>query len=217
MYETAFDRNRSFLTSILFFPLQIAKDARECVQECVSEFISFITSEASDRCHMEKRKTINGEDILFAMTTLGFDNYVEPLKLYLQKYREATKSDKVLQTTELVYEDIPEESFSKRSKTRPAVLFRDVRFLSRRRDDNGKHPRDDRQRPGRYRHLHDISGPDPTVPTFVDNKMCNLSCFFFNKIFKEFSRDYLSITFIATGVRLIRFLSFISEDISYPV
>jgi len=72
---------------------KIAKDARECVQECVSEFISFITSEASDRCHMEKRKTINGEDILFAMTTLGFDNYVEPLKVYLQKYREATKGD----------------------------------------------------------------------------------------------------------------------------
>ena len=32
-----------------------------------------------------------GEDILFAMSTLGFDNYVEPLKLYLQKYREAMK------------------------------------------------------------------------------------------------------------------------------
>lgn len=76
--------------------VKIAKDARECVQECVSEFISFITSEASDRCHMEKRKTINGEDILFAMTTLGFDNYVEPLKLYLQKYRETTKGDKVI-------------------------------------------------------------------------------------------------------------------------
>lgn len=73
---------------------KIAKDARECVQECVSEFISFITSEASDRCQAEKRKTINGEDILFAMSNLGFDNYVEPLKLYLQKYREAMKGDK---------------------------------------------------------------------------------------------------------------------------
>eukprot|EP00094_Tigriopus_californicus_P011601 TCALIF_11206-PA protein Name:"Similar to NFYB Nuclear transcription factor Y subunit beta (Homo sapiens)" AED:0.45 eAED:0.45 QI:0/0/0/0.66/1/1/3/0/184 len=73
---------------------KIAKDARECVQECVSEFISFITSEASDRCQAEKRKTINGEDILFAMSTLGFDNYVEPLKLYLQKYREGMKGDK---------------------------------------------------------------------------------------------------------------------------
>jgi nuclear transcription Y subunit beta len=73
---------------------KIAKDARECVQECVSEFISFITSEASDRCQAEKRKTINGEDILFAMSTLGFDNYVEPLKLYLQKYRESMKGEK---------------------------------------------------------------------------------------------------------------------------
>lgn len=39
---------------------------------------------------MEKRKTINGEDILVAMSTLGFDNYVEPLKVYLQKYREVS-------------------------------------------------------------------------------------------------------------------------------
>ena len=31
---------------------------------------------------------------MFAMSTLGFDNYVEPLKLYLQKYREAMKGDK---------------------------------------------------------------------------------------------------------------------------
>ena len=73
---------------------QIAKDARECVQECVSEFISSITSEASERCHQEKRKTINGEDILFAMSTLGFDNYVEPLKTYLQKYRESIKGER---------------------------------------------------------------------------------------------------------------------------
>lgn len=73
---------------------KIAKDARECVQECVSEFISFITSEASDRCHQEKRKTINGEDLLFALCTLGFDNYIEPLKLYLQIYRDHTKSEK---------------------------------------------------------------------------------------------------------------------------
>uniref|UniRef100_A0A3P9IJU3 Nuclear transcription factor Y subunit beta n=1 Tax=Oryzias latipes TaxID=8090 RepID=A0A3P9IJU3_ORYLA len=73
---------------------KIAKDAKECVQECVSEFISFITSEASERCHQEKRKTINGEDILFAMSTLGFDMYVDPLKLYLQKFREAMKGEK---------------------------------------------------------------------------------------------------------------------------
>ncbi|CAG9863852.1 unnamed protein product [Phyllotreta striolata] len=90
---------------------KIAKDARECVQECVSEFISFITSEASERCHMEKRKTINGEDILVAMSTLGFDNYIEPLKVYLQKYREAAKSDKNL-TGDGLYEEVSEEAFN---------------------------------------------------------------------------------------------------------
>lgn len=73
---------------------KIAKDSKETVQECVSEFISFITSEASDKCMQEKRKTINGDDLLWAMSTLGFDKYVEPLKIYLSKYREAIRGDK---------------------------------------------------------------------------------------------------------------------------
>ncbi|CEQ42299.1 SPOSA6832_04100, partial [Sporobolomyces salmonicolor] len=71
---------------------KVSKDAKECVQECTSEFISFITSEAAERCQVEKRKTINGEDILFAMTTLGFENYAEVLKVYLAKYREHQRS-----------------------------------------------------------------------------------------------------------------------------
>ncbi|KAF8060327.1 NFYB3 [Scenedesmus sp. PABB004] len=68
---------------------KIAKDAKEALQECVSEFISFITSEASDKCLRERRKTINGDDLLWAMSTLGFDDYQEPLRIYLQKFREA--------------------------------------------------------------------------------------------------------------------------------
>ncbi|KAM0003723.1 putative transcription factor Hap3/NF-YB family [Helianthus debilis subsp. tardiflorus] len=67
---------------------KIAKDAKETVQECVSEFISFITSEASDKCQREKRKTVNGDDLLWAMATLGFEDYIEPLKSYLTRYRE---------------------------------------------------------------------------------------------------------------------------------
>lgn len=95
---------------------KIAKDAKESIQECVSEFISFITSEsvfrpsppslirssllstsslvcdpgrrASDKCMKEKRKTINGDDLIWSMGTLGFEDYVEPLKLYLKLYRE---------------------------------------------------------------------------------------------------------------------------------
>ncbi|XP_002458721.1 nuclear transcription factor Y subunit B-3 isoform X1 [Sorghum bicolor] len=74
---------------------KIAKDAKETLQECVSEFISFVTSEASDKCQKEKRKTINGDDLLWAMATLGFEEYVEPLKIYLQKYREMEGDSKL--------------------------------------------------------------------------------------------------------------------------
>ncbi|OIT36519.1 nuclear transcription factor Y subunit B-10 [Nicotiana tabacum] len=67
---------------------KIAKDSKDTVQECVSEFISFITSEASDKCQKEKRKTINGDDLLSALATLGFEDYIQPLKVYLARYRE---------------------------------------------------------------------------------------------------------------------------------
>ncbi|XP_062191039.1 nuclear transcription factor Y subunit B-11-like [Phragmites australis] len=68
---------------------KISKEAKETVQECVSEFISFVTGEASDKCQREKRKTVNGDDLLWAMTTLGFEAYVGPLKSYLNRFREA--------------------------------------------------------------------------------------------------------------------------------
>lgn len=67
---------------------KISKEAKETMQECVSEFISFVTGEASDKCHKEKRKTVNGDDICWALATLGFDDYAEPLKRYLHKFRE---------------------------------------------------------------------------------------------------------------------------------
>jgi len=92
---------------------KIAKEAKECVQECVSEFISFLvsysslvnltcrtkaklvmpkSSEAADKVGTDKRKTINGEDILYAMTALGFDNYQEAGRVYLAKYRNVSFS-----------------------------------------------------------------------------------------------------------------------------
>ncbi|KAL3649778.1 Nuclear transcription factor Y subunit B-8 [Castilleja foliolosa] len=73
---------------------KIAKDAKDTVQECVSEFISFVTSEASDKCQKEKRKTINGDDLLWAMATLGFEDYTAPLKAYLARYRECANLER---------------------------------------------------------------------------------------------------------------------------
>lgn len=67
---------------------KISDDAKETIQECVSEFISFVTGEANARCQHEQRKTITAEDVLWAMDTLGFDEYIEPLTIYLNRFRD---------------------------------------------------------------------------------------------------------------------------------
>jgi nuclear transcription Y subunit beta len=72
---------------------KIARDAKEIVQECVSEFIGFVTSEASERLAQEKRKTITGDDIMLALQTLGFQDYLPFLKRFLHDYRNTLKSD----------------------------------------------------------------------------------------------------------------------------
>ncbi|KAI4372766.1 hypothetical protein MLD38_010959 [Melastoma candidum] len=67
---------------------KISDDAKETIQECVSEYISFVTGEANDRCQREQRKTVTAEDVLWSMGKLGLDNYVGPLSMYLHRYRE---------------------------------------------------------------------------------------------------------------------------------
>ncbi|XP_047320639.1 uncharacterized protein LOC124924683 [Impatiens glandulifera] len=58
----------------------IAKDAKETVQECVSE--------AADKCQSEQRTTLNGDDLIWAMSCLGFEGYLDSLNVYLTRYRE---------------------------------------------------------------------------------------------------------------------------------
>lgn len=70
---------------------KMSKESKACIQESVSEFIGFITSEASDRLSEDKRKTITGDDIIEGMRALGFDNYVDFLTIYLKKYRMSVK------------------------------------------------------------------------------------------------------------------------------
>merc|ERR1712166_784463 len=70
---------------------KIAKDAKEIVQEVLSEFISFITSEASDRCIAEKRKTISGEDLVHSLDVVGFESYTASLSTYLRNFRDVQR------------------------------------------------------------------------------------------------------------------------------
>lgn len=67
---------------------KVSKEAKETMQKCATEFISFVTSEAAEKCHKENRRTLNGDDICWAFGTFGLDNYAETSSKYLLKYRE---------------------------------------------------------------------------------------------------------------------------------
>ncbi|KAL8054827.1 hypothetical protein ABFS82_04G017900 [Erythranthe guttata] len=100
-YETTYDESKEqdrllpianvgrIMKQILPPSAKISKEAKETMQECASEFIGFVTGEASHKCHKEKRKTVNGDDVCWALSNLGFDDYSDSLKRYLIRYRDA--------------------------------------------------------------------------------------------------------------------------------
>ena len=57
----------------------------------MSEFIAFITCESCEITKVQKRKTINGEDIIKAMRELHFHQYIDALEEYNRKYKECLK------------------------------------------------------------------------------------------------------------------------------
>ncbi|CAG8739889.1 7791_t:CDS:2, partial [Racocetra fulgida] len=88
---------------------KIAKEAKECVQD--------------DRCQQEKRKTINGEDILWAMQSLGFENYADALKIYLAKYRETTKIERSSANAKEKEEDVTNSDIFSQQQQHTATGF----------------------------------------------------------------------------------------------
>ena len=64
------------------------------MQECVTEFLTFVTSEASDLCKNNGRKTITADDVLTGLKNLGFDDYHEMALLYYKKYKDCEFKEK---------------------------------------------------------------------------------------------------------------------------
>ena len=46
----------------------------------------FLLNRACEKCVSDKRRTINGNDLIYAMNQLGFERYSENLELYMDKY-----------------------------------------------------------------------------------------------------------------------------------
>ena len=66
-------------SSSRFTSAKISKEAKETMQEFLTEFILFMTSEAWEICESNDRKTILGTDLIKAMHNLDFDHYVDIL------------------------------------------------------------------------------------------------------------------------------------------
>ena len=75
-------------------PLQskISRDAKAFMQEVVSEFICFLTSEANEQCLIGKRKIICGQDLVTAMATLDLDDFVPSMTALLPKCQRSHRS-----------------------------------------------------------------------------------------------------------------------------
>ncbi|KAL3819375.1 hypothetical protein ACJIZ3_005280 [Penstemon smallii] len=54
---------------------KIVDDAKETIQECVSELIHYLCGK--EKCHQKCRKTITPENIISTMGILGFDKYLD--------------------------------------------------------------------------------------------------------------------------------------------
>ncbi|CAH0375809.1 unnamed protein product [Pelagomonas calceolata] len=62
---------------------KIGRDAREAAQDCASEFVAFVASEASDACAAAGRRIMTGRDVVDAVVRLGFDRQAAPLEAFL--------------------------------------------------------------------------------------------------------------------------------------
>ncbi|CAF2256069.1 hypothetical protein YC2023_096721 [Brassica napus] len=75
------------MRKILPSEARISEEAKENIQICATTYISFVSAEASDTCQSERRTTITAGDMLSAMSNLGFEDYVEPLNVFINRYR----------------------------------------------------------------------------------------------------------------------------------
>ena len=68
---------------------KIARDARAFMQELVSEFICFLTSEVNDICIASRRRVMSAKDFVEAANNLDLNEYAELLKPLVPYFEKA--------------------------------------------------------------------------------------------------------------------------------
>uniref|UniRef100_A0A0G4HK92 Transcription factor CBF/NF-Y/archaeal histone domain-containing protein n=1 Tax=Chromera velia CCMP2878 TaxID=1169474 RepID=A0A0G4HK92_9ALVE len=74
--------------------LKAGAESVELMRHVLTEFLCFVASEATARARKDKsRKTLQAEDVLFALKRLGFGDYGELLAAFLDKSRREAAAE----------------------------------------------------------------------------------------------------------------------------
>ena len=71
--------------------LNISKETREIISDCCLEFIHLLSSESNDVCERDLKKTITGDHVISALESLGFDEFIDHVKLVYQQHQQQQK------------------------------------------------------------------------------------------------------------------------------
>lgn len=67
--------------------VQVGKDAKLAFSKAAGIFVLYLTACAGDICRDSKRSTIGVNDIFAALEEIEFEEYKEPLRVFLNRYR----------------------------------------------------------------------------------------------------------------------------------
>lgn len=83
---------QKIVSEIIPSDLVFSRETRDALIECCIEFIMILTSESNDIAEKESKKTIACEHVLEALKTLGFYEYLEPIKDVILQHKESQKA-----------------------------------------------------------------------------------------------------------------------------
>ncbi|XP_063701099.1 DNA polymerase epsilon subunit 3 [Culicoides brevitarsis] len=71
--------------------ISISKEARSALTRAASVYILYLTTAASTAAKDKNLKTLNANHVFEALEEIEFENYVDPLKAFLETYRSSQK------------------------------------------------------------------------------------------------------------------------------
>ena len=71
--------------------LSCPKETKDLIGECCLEFIHLISSESTEICEKELKKTITGDHVISALKSLGFEDYIDRVKEAFQEHSKSVK------------------------------------------------------------------------------------------------------------------------------